>query len=330
MQTWKDYDVPERWKETVDESKRLMPDWEYNLTSDDDNRKFVEQYYPRYLEVYDNAKYNIMRADMTRYMWLHKYGGFYYDLDLCPTMSLDIIYKRAATAGKPSSGVFLIQSGNTKSVYTNSFLASSPGEQFWISVMEDIKSSIEGWNTSIPTWAMSERHLYVLYITGPNLITRVAKAYSTTQNGEQGGFPSMRNGERDDEPGRTLVTMNGERDGARGVYPVVDISDVGVNLYSTCDLENYDEIKDRVLPYWKPESIFRPLPGSSWVGLTGKAAMWCNCNRGKLYTFVIIVIIILIILFLLWKNPKWWRKTKQPLPPVLSSSHLQPDCGQRK
>jgi mannosyltransferase OCH1-like enzyme len=175
MQTWKTHTPPEKWVKTVEETKRLMPDYEYTLLSDDDITEFITKYYPQYLSILDRMKYPIMKADFIRYLWLHKYGGFYYDLDMCPSRSLNELYdiEFPITDGFREK-IFLVPSGNCNNIYTNSFIASAPDQPFWIDLVEDIIDSVEGNSKKLPWFATKEKHLYVLYVTGPNAVTRLA------------------------------------------------------------------------------------------------------------------------------------------------------------
>lgn len=61
---------------------RLNPDWEFKLWTDDDNLKLISEYYPELLELYNSYDANIKRIDMIRFLYLHKFGGVYMDLDI--------------------------------------------------------------------------------------------------------------------------------------------------------------------------------------------------------------------------------------------------------
>jgi mannosyltransferase OCH1-like enzyme len=71
-QSWKTDQLPAkylRWQATW---KRMHPNWEYKLWTDADNLKLVEQDYPWFLKTYNSFKENISRADVVRYMYMHK------------------------------------------------------------------------------------------------------------------------------------------------------------------------------------------------------------------------------------------------------------------
>lgn len=164
MQTWKNSDVPERWKDSPKSVKANMPDWEYHLMTDEKNREFVKNYFPDFLTTYDNFQYPIQRADAIRYMWLYINGGVYMDLDIVLTKSLEDFFSAGCD-------VYLVHSGNVGSYYTNALMASKPYSPFWLACIEEMKKPASA------LWI--GRHLHVMNTTGPMMLTRVAKETDT-------------------------------------------------------------------------------------------------------------------------------------------------------
>lgn len=160
MQTWKNSDVPERWKDSPISVKERMPNWNYTLMTDEMNREFVKTHFPDFLSTYDNFAYPIQRADAIRYMWLYVHGGVYMDLDIVITKQLDDFFTSDCE-------VYLVQSGNIGSYYTNALMASKPGSKFWLQCIEEMKKP--------PSSLWLGRHLHVMNTTGPVMLTRVAK-----------------------------------------------------------------------------------------------------------------------------------------------------------
>ena len=62
--------------------RNLNPQYELITYDDDMSRRFVSKYYPEWIELYDGLDVPVMRADMWRYLILHKYGGVYLDGDV--------------------------------------------------------------------------------------------------------------------------------------------------------------------------------------------------------------------------------------------------------
>lgn len=162
MQTWKDNNVPEKWKSSVESVKKYMSDWNYVLMTDKDNRNFVSTYFPDFLKYYDNLEYNIQRADAIRYMWLYVNGGIYMDLDFEILKPLDIEFV-------PDADLYLISSGNIGSYVTNSFMASKPRINLWLRVIEQMKKPL-------PSYYFG-KHFRVMLSTGPMMLTNVLAEY---------------------------------------------------------------------------------------------------------------------------------------------------------
>ena len=168
--TWKTRTPPQIWQETVDEIHRLMPDWEVVITSDQDNDDFVRTNYPEFLEQYRALPYPIMKADLIRYLQLHKYGGFYHDLDICPVKSYQVILDWITM--HPSGKVYLVPT--PQGGITNSFMVSRPGCDFWYGLTEAVFKAEAG---DRPFWSNVTKSIYVLNVTGPALLTRFADSH---------------------------------------------------------------------------------------------------------------------------------------------------------
>jgi mannosyltransferase OCH1-like enzyme len=164
MQTWKTRDIPDRWLSGYNSIRKLNPDWEYTLMTDDDNLQFVKDHFPQYVSGYNALWYPIMRADAIRYMYLYLYGGIYIDLDFICHKSFNELLKSVDT----SNDIFLRRSFIGPS---NDFLMSKPYEKFWLECLEDIFSPLNCGSDG--RWAcMLEKHQCILDWTGPGLIKR--------------------------------------------------------------------------------------------------------------------------------------------------------------
>ncbi|EPQ59478.1 hypothetical protein GLOTRDRAFT_109709 [Gloeophyllum trabeum ATCC 11539] len=88
-QTWRSQTLPDKWKDISQECRDMMPDYEYILWTDASSREFIAEYYPWFLDTFDNYEYPIQRADAIRYFVLYHYGGVYLDLDVGCLQRLD-------------------------------------------------------------------------------------------------------------------------------------------------------------------------------------------------------------------------------------------------
>jgi len=165
-QTWKNYQVPDKWRSSPESIKRFCPDWEYRLTSDQDNLKFVQEEFPEYLPLYLSFDREIYRVDMVRYLLLYKYGGVYLDLDL------ELIRPLEELLGtNPGPELYLVRTPNFGG-YTNAFMASAPGVDFWLKCIQEISR-----RAANKPWYI-QGDLKVLWTTGPQMITSVASNYT--------------------------------------------------------------------------------------------------------------------------------------------------------
>ncbi|MCA1553972.1 MAG: glycosyltransferase, group 2 family protein, partial [Chloroflexi bacterium] len=80
-QTWKTRELPDRWQRLQRTWLEMHPHWEYRLWTDEDNRAFIQTYYPWFLSIYDSYPQSNFRADAFRYFVMAHYGGVYVDLD---------------------------------------------------------------------------------------------------------------------------------------------------------------------------------------------------------------------------------------------------------
>jgi inositol phosphorylceramide mannosyltransferase catalytic subunit len=161
--TWKTRDIPNRWKPAIAGWKRHNPDWKLKLWTDEDNRKYIADNHPYFLQTYDSFPYNIQRADAIRYFLLQDFGGLYSDLDILPIAPIEPFLRGCF------ADALLCHSGNVNTL-TNSFMGSPPKSPFWKYVIREMMSP------SIP-WFAQTKHFIVMYSTGPLMLDRVYRSY---------------------------------------------------------------------------------------------------------------------------------------------------------
>jgi mannosyltransferase OCH1-like enzyme len=166
-QTWKDNDIPYNIfsKEWVDSWIKFHPDWEYHLWTDDDNKKFVESYYPKFLNLYNSLDCNIKKADVIRYFRLHKDGGLYVDLDCVCFQSLallieniDIIFGVEPIINHKRDDIV-----KEEKLISNAIMYSVPNHSFWDAVFEEL--------------VKTDLKKQPVVSTGPGLLVRAYRKY---------------------------------------------------------------------------------------------------------------------------------------------------------
>ena len=84
--TWKNYNVPDH---IIQKWQDLNPD--FNIIFFDDNNiiEFLKKEYDdTYVNFFKCIKFGMYKADFFRYCYLYKYGGYYFDIDIEPMLSI--------------------------------------------------------------------------------------------------------------------------------------------------------------------------------------------------------------------------------------------------
>jgi len=131
--------------------------------------QFVNAFYPEHTDLFKNYSYEIQRCDAVRYLLLHRYGGWYADMDYFCNRPID----EAMTEYK--NDIYLVQTPNMlilneKDYVSNSLMYSVPKHPFWKQLMLELEK-----NRS-PSLYFS-KHLVVMLTTGPGIVNRVYSRY---------------------------------------------------------------------------------------------------------------------------------------------------------
>src|ERR1700722_19020386 len=168
-QTCKDRDaIPERWKAYQASWRRLHTDWTHICWDDANNEALVRDHYPQYLGLYRDLPKPINRVDLCKFLYLHRYGGFYADMDCEGLKPLD-----------PLCGAAPIILGEKvfwgKSYVECALLGSMPGEPFWLFVIDGIERALRH-----PDWTRRLAGVFpslqVIMTTGPIILERLLRS----------------------------------------------------------------------------------------------------------------------------------------------------------
>jgi len=159
-QSWKTTDIPDQWQIWSDTAKRLHPDWDYRLWTDEDNEALIRSKVPEFLERYLAYTKPIMRADAVRYAYMYVHGGMYFDFDYEWVRPFDLQQHDVVlpiSREENSDGGLRVG---------NCVFASIPGHPWWRYALDTLAAETE------------ETHPDVEEITGPKFLTRCWKQYS--------------------------------------------------------------------------------------------------------------------------------------------------------
>jgi len=151
--------IPDEWKKAQKSVISMNPNWNYVLVTEDYALDVVKRYFPDFYDTYVSFKYTIQRIDAIRYLLLYLYGGIYLDLDYTCNKSFDDI--------NLTKEVGLIKSNNTPGVFTNSFLISKKGSEFWLKCINQMKKPL-------PWYLRLTKHFEIMNSTGPFMLNSIA------------------------------------------------------------------------------------------------------------------------------------------------------------
>ncbi|KAJ2996728.1 hypothetical protein HDV02_006230, partial [Globomyces sp. JEL0801] len=161
--TWKNNDIPKKWKSSFDHCKAMYPDYKHILWTDEESRKFIELEYPTFLQNFDSYWYPIQKADAIRYFVLYHFGGIYMDLDIgCSTKDISDLLRYDALIPKTEPIGF-----------SNDMMACTKNHPFFKQLIESLGS----WNH----WYLTP-YLTIFFSTGPMFLNIQFGLYNTKIN----------------------------------------------------------------------------------------------------------------------------------------------------
>lgn len=182
-QTYKNETIPEVWQYPQQTVKKLNPDYEYILWTDQTARDFIEENYNWFLPTFDSYPYPIMRADAIRYFILSHYGGIYIDLDNGCEMNLDPLLTFPAWLRKTKpTGI------------SNDLMGSVPNHPFFTKVIDNLEKYNRNWFVS---------YITIMYSTGPLFLSVIWKKYKRWGVPDGGTVRILVNPNSKTEPHRT-------------------------------------------------------------------------------------------------------------------------------
>lgn len=165
IQTWKTKKLPDEFKNWSLTWKRNNPDFTYLFFDDNECFRFVFKYYPQYLDLYESLS-NIEKADVFRYLILHKYGGVYADMDTSCFKPIGPLLDLF-----PDSLITGIEYEDPVQ-YLQWFIACPKGCKIMLELVDEISKRI--WFRLFKMLTLTDNQL-VYYTTGPVVFTSVLK-----------------------------------------------------------------------------------------------------------------------------------------------------------
>lgn len=129
--------------------RKLQPTWEYAFHSDSDNAELIATHYRWLLPTFSRLS-GVQKADVSRVVYMHHFGGVYADLDmelLKPLRPLLLQQWRLRNASvllgqEPIAHAALLE--NRPRQVCNAILVSAKGHPFWLTVLRRIMRTPRG------------------------------------------------------------------------------------------------------------------------------------------------------------------------------------------
>lgn len=163
IQTWKTKKLPDKFQEWSLTWKEHNPDFTYMFFDDNECFKIIFKHYPEYLDLYESLS-NIEKADVFRYLALHKYGGVYVDMDTScfkPISPLLDLFPNSVITGFEY---------NNPVQYLQWFIACPKGSEVMLELVDEVYR--RSWLRPLKSLTMNSNEL-VYYMTGPVMYTNV-------------------------------------------------------------------------------------------------------------------------------------------------------------
>lgn len=157
-----DQEMPARFRESTVSWRQNHPGWTYILWEPEAIDQLIREHYPAIWDLYRRYPEWIQRADASRYLILHRYGGIYSDLDILCRRSWadllchDMIVPRTAPVG-----------------FSNDLMAAEKGNAFVAHLVDRLGPEFLRWQH----WYIP-RHFRILLTTGSLFLTRAYRRFS--------------------------------------------------------------------------------------------------------------------------------------------------------
>jgi mannosyltransferase OCH1-like enzyme len=158
-QTWKDGNLSPLQQARVETVKRQYPHHTYKFWTDADNDNWITCRYPEFKDFYITLS-AIQKADFIRYLYLHSFGGLYFDLDVELYKPLDL----------PSADVILTHMEAGSPLLDPFFLAGAVDNAFFYDLCHSIAQGrlFRILSKSAPGSVVDQ----TFYKTGPQMLSK--------------------------------------------------------------------------------------------------------------------------------------------------------------
>ncbi len=183
IQTGRSLDLPLLEKAAVANVRLLHPDFEYLFFDNKQVEEFIDAKFPEYQSVFHSFRFPISRYDFFRYLAVYHFGGFYFDLDVFLASSLAELLEFGCVFPfeKLTINTFLRREYGMDWEIGNYAFGATAGHPFIHAIIKNCVRAQQDpkWPEAMlaPIPRMFHDRYYVLYTTGPGLVSRTLAEY---------------------------------------------------------------------------------------------------------------------------------------------------------
>ncbi len=159
-QVWLGSPLPPKYNKHIQSWKDLNPDFEHRLYDDKSAEALIREHYPGMLAQYLAFQRPVQRADMLRYLAVHRSGGFYADVDTTCRKPLAPLCGHRCVVGTE------IQTHRGPEQYLQWFFGAAPQHPLMMEVMAQVRRRLQD-----PKVRKLHPDMQVLAVTGPRAFT---------------------------------------------------------------------------------------------------------------------------------------------------------------
>ena len=126
------HDIP-KFKEHTEKTKEFAKKYgyEYKLWDLKDSEELIVEYFPQYIELWNEFRYPIQKCDFIRYLILFIHGGWYLDCDVYPLQDMKPL--------ENNNQVFTTWSIDKKRLPYNAIMGSTDRNPLFLDIIEDVE-----------------------------------------------------------------------------------------------------------------------------------------------------------------------------------------------
>jgi inositol phosphorylceramide mannosyltransferase catalytic subunit len=173
----------------------LNPDFEYLLFDDNRIEGFINKEFPEYRSVFDSFRFPIQRYDFLRYLIIYRLGGFYFDMDVFLALNISELLDFGCVFPfeRLTWSDFLREEYGMDWEIGNYAFGAAAGHPFLHAIIENCVRAQKDkeWMEVImnPFPRVLREELFVIYTTGPGLVSRTLAEYADAANPVKVLFP---------------------------------------------------------------------------------------------------------------------------------------------